>query len=181
MRKKLCASILILSMLAGLSSCGGSASESKAPEDPSDYIGAVDYSATVAALIYEQIDGEEEGFCGIQYHEITDPDAFLAAPTTPVCLYFYYSLSSENTGITAGVEDLAQTLDGQVLFVAIDGAAEDKLGEKYEVEGYPEFVLIVPGRMTENFGSSTRETWTTDDVAGWLSSRGFQPDYSKLQ
>lgn len=182
MRKKLFALILILSVLTGLSSCHGSGTKaSQGPADPSDYIGDVNYSATAAALVYEQIPGEEEGFCGIQYHEIADPKAFLEASADPVCLYFYYSLSSENGGVTAGVEDLAQSLDGQLLFVAIDGAAEDQLATEYEVEGFPEFVLIVPGRMTENFGSKDRENWTTDEVEEWIRSRGFTPDYSKLQ
>jgi len=183
MRKAFLSILLIAAILSGITGCKADQSDASVPQngDVNDYIGGVDYSSTVSALVYEQIPGEEDGFYGIEYHEVTDIQGLLGNQTMPVCMYFYYSLSSDTDGMTAGVEDLAQTMDGQVLFIAVDGATEDDLSSAYEVEAFPEFVLIVPGRMHVNFGSKNYDSMSIDDVTGWLANYGYTPDYSKLQ
>ena len=178
MRKILTSILLTTAILFNIAGC----SKEKTPStDYRTYIGKVDYSAPVCALVYEQIPGEEEGFYGIEYREVSDPETMLSyCHDTPMCLYFYNSLDSDSEGVTAGIEDLAQTLDGQVVFFAVDGIFEELIGATYAVEAYPEFVLLRPGQSPEKFEGHLREEWTMDDVAIWIESFGFTPDYGKL-
>ncbi|SEW23175.1 Thioredoxin [Ruminococcaceae bacterium KH2T8] len=178
MRKILISILLTIAIAFNVAGC----SKEKAPStDYRDYLGKVDYSAPVCALVYEQIPGEEEGFYGIQYKEVTDPEGMLTYSTgTTMCLYFYNSLQSDSEGVTAGVEDLAQTLDGQIVFIAVDGIFEELIGATYAVEAYPEFVLLRPGMAPEKFEGHLKEEWTMDDVAQWIESFGYTPDYGKL-
>lgn len=144
------------------------------------YLGDIDYSVSPAALVYEQIYGEEEGFLGIQYREVTDLGGLTVQEDIPLCLYFYTSLSNDSAYITAGVEDLAQTLQGKVLFVAIDAASDSDISAAYAITGYPDFVLINDGALLSTFESVSRGSWSLADVVTWLSDYGYEPDYSLL-
>jgi BASS family bile acid:Na+ symporter len=83
------------------------------------YLGNIDYTAPVSAYVWEQVEGEDEGVCGIQYRTVTDFNGLTSQSEIPVCLYFYSSSAHGSQSLTAGVEDLAQTLVGQVLFIGI--------------------------------------------------------------
>ena len=169
----------LLSVAILLCSCSSSKSDTAA-DRCTKYIGEVDYASTVSALVYEQVP-DEEGRYGIVYRAVSDMDGLLAQTQTPVCLYFYdYMSGGEVSGVTAGVEDLAQSLYDQVLFVAVDGIAEYELGDKYGVDAYPEFVLIVPGKQEVKFEGMNFEAWTINDVAVWMAQNGYTPDMAKL-
>lgn len=146
-----------------------------------DCIGDIDYSSPMAALIYEQIEGEEEGFYGIQYHEVTDISGIGTQTSIPVVLYFYSSSATGSLSLTAGVEDLAQTLSGQVLFISIDGVEADSVSTAYQVAGYPEFILIRDGARIATFEGYNYEYWDIDDITWWLEDYGFTPDMSLLE
>lgn len=177
--KALIASVLCASVM--LCSCNG-AKPDTAANRASRYLGDVDYSSTVSALVLEQIPGEEDGSSGIVYRVVSDVYGLTHQTDIAVCLYFYdYMAAGEVVGITAGVEDLAQALSDRVLFVAVDGIAESDLGSRYGVEAYPEFVLLAPGQPDAKFEGINYETWSIEDVAAWLSQNGYAPDYSKLE
>lgn len=145
-----------------------------------EYIGEIDYTASPVAFVYEQIDGEEEGFKGIQYREVTDLGAVTSQKDIAICFYFYTSLSNNAGHITAGVEDLAQTLDGQVLVVAIDAARQSDVAKAYDIGAYPDFVLVNQGARISTFGSQDRVEWNMDDVVNWIIENGFTPNYALL-
>lgn len=145
-----------------------------------DFIGEIDYMASPAAFVYEQIDGEEDGFKGIQYHEVTDLGGITSQKEIAVCFYFYTSISTDAGFVTAGVEDLAQTLDGQVLVIAIDAAKQPDVSQAYEITAYPDFVLVDQGARISTFGSQDRGIWTMDNVVDWLVENGFTPNYALL-
>ena len=185
MRSKACrliaGTLLMASLMLSLCSCSRAADTSIYGRC-SKYLGEADYTASLTAMTYEQIPDEEAGYFGILYREVTDIDGLLAQGQVPVCLYFYNSMASSDTiGITAGVEDLAQVLSDQVLFIAVDGMVETGLSGTYSVEAYPEFVLIPPGGTPVKFEGFNYDTWDASDVASWLESNGYTPDYTKLQ
>lgn len=146
-----------------------------------EYLGDYNYTETPIAMVYEQVEDEEEGFYGIQYRKVEDLGGLSTQSDIAVCLFFYSSLNNSAASMTAGVEDLAQTLTGQVLFVAIDAAVNFDIGEAYGVQNYPEFILINDAARIATFDSSSHEYWTINDVAQWISDNGFTPDYSRLQ
>lgn len=146
-----------------------------------DCIGGIDYSTSMAALMYEQIAGEEEGFYGIQYHKVTDINGIAAQNEIPVVLYFYSSSAAGSQSLTAGVEDLAQALSNQVLFVSIDGVEADEVSTAYQLAGYPEFILIEGGQRIATFEGYNYEYWDINDVTWWLEDYGFTPDMSLLE
>ena len=177
--KALIASVLCASVM--LCSCNPAKADTVAAR-ASKYLGDVDYSSTVSALVYEQIQGEEDGGQGIVYRVVSDVYGLTTQTDIAVCLYFYdYMATGEVVNVTAGVEDLAQALSDRVLFVAVDGIAESELGSRYGVEAYPEFVLLAPGQPDAKFEGMRYEFWNINDVAAWLEAHGYAPDYSKLE
>jgi hypothetical protein len=177
--KALIASLLCACLM--LCSCDPAKADTVAAR-ASRYLGDVDYSSTVSALVYEEIPGEEDGGKGIVYRVVSDVYGLTHQTDIAVCLYFYdYMATGEVVNITAGVEDLSQALSDRVLFVAVDGIAESDLGSTYGVEAYPEFVLLAPGQPNAKFEGINYDNWSIEDVAAWLSQHGYTPDYSKLE
>ena len=174
---------LIASVLcAGVMLCSCNSASNTAAGKAYKYLGDVDYSSTVSALVCEQIQGEEDGGNGIVYRVVSDIDGLTHQTDIAVCLYFYdYMATGEVVNITAGVEDLAQALSDRVIFVAVDGIAESELGSRYGVEDYPEFVLLSPGQPDTKFEGMQYDSWNISDVAAWLEANGYAPDYSKLE
>lgn len=144
-------------------------------------LGDYDYDASIVALVYEQVPGEEEGFKGILYRDVLDLNGLTLQTEQAVCFYFYSSGNTGTLGVTAGVEDLAQTLSGRVVFVAIDAFEEADLSSAYEVEAYPEFILIKDGARVSTFNGMNYDSWDMNDVANWMSANGYSPDYSLLE
>lgn len=144
------------------------------------YLGEFDYTSSPAAMVYEQVEGEEPGFYGIQYRKVEDLGGLSTQGDIAICLYFYSSLNNSAAFITADVEDLAQTLTGQVLFVAIDVVGGEEISEAYGIYSCPDFVLINKAERLSTFDISSRESWTINDVAEWIKGYGFTPDYSRL-
>ncbi len=175
--------LLSLVMLAGVFCC---ASCQKKEDEPTtvksieECVGAYNYDASVVAFVYEQIEGEEEGFYGIQYREVLDLDSILRQDDIAVCVYFYNSANTSTLGITAGVEDLAQTLVGRVVVIGIDAFREADLSSAFEVEAYPEFILIKGNVRIATFNGLNYESWDMNDVVSWMSANGYTPDYSML-
>ncbi len=174
-------SILLLINIVFVSLFGTSCSSKAEDSRIRKYLGQYSYDASISALVFEQVEGEEEGFYGIQYRDVTDLDGLLKQDDVAVCLFFYSSTVTSTSGITPGVEDLAQTLTGRVIFVAIDAFQEAGLSTGYEVEAYPEFILIKGGTRISTFGSSMYDYWDIDDVAAWMNRNGYAPDYSMLE
>ena len=159
-----------------LAGCGG-----EETVDISDYLGKYDYQSPAAALVWEQVEGEDEGVYGMQYRKVTDFNGLTSQKDTAVCLYFYSASARGTQSLTAGVEDLAQTLVGQVIFVAVDGVEADEISTAYHVAGYPDFILINDGMRIDTFNGFDREEWNIEDVADWLADYGFTPDLTMLE
>ena len=145
------------------------------------YLGNIDYTAPVSAYVWEQVEGEDEGVCGIQYRTVTDFNGLTSQSEIPVCLYFYSSSAHGSQSLTAGVEDLAQTLVGQVLFIGIDGVQADEISTAYHVGGYPEFILINSDVRVSTFSGYDYDYWSIEDVSAWMSDNGYVPDLSMLE
>jgi len=153
------------------------------PEGTSDYyeyLGNIDYSSDAAALVWEQVDGEDEGVFGIQYRDVIDFNGITSQSEIPVVLFFYSSYADGSQNLMAGVEDLAQTLVGQVLFIAVDGVEADAISTAYEVGGYPEFILLADNVRISTFSGFDYEQWSIDDVTSWIEDNGYEPDMSRL-
>lgn len=167
---------LVLSLLSFLfTGC------SKREETLDDFIGEIDYSSSMSALKYEQIEGEEQGFYGIQYHEVLDINGIASQTEMPVVLYFYSSSAPSSLSLIAGVEDLAQSLSSQILFILIDGVEADMVSTAYQVGGYPEFILISNGARISTFDGFSYDYWDISSVVSWLQDYGFTPDVSALE
>ena len=178
---------LVLTALTGCA--GGQAAATAAPSgttsdsaypDYYQYLGNIDYSTDAAALVWEQVEGEDPGVYGIQYRYINDFNGITRQEDIAVCLYFYSSAARGSQSLTAGVEDLAQTLVGRVLFIAVDGVEADAISTAYEIGGYPEFVLIDHNARISTFSGFDYEEWDIDDVSAWMTDNGFEPDTSML-
>ncbi len=170
--KRIVSIMLIIVALASTCSCSTSDADATAVSTPSyyQYLGDEAYDSSISAFVCESIEGEEEQ--GIIYREVTDLNGIVTLQDIKICLYFYTSLASDVHGVTAGVEDLAQYLDGQVIFIAIDAVTERDISTAYEIEALPEFVLISEGVRVSTFEGMNFASWTTTDVANWLESNG---------
>ena len=192
MRIKTAATLLAISVFAtAFMGCSNDAPEASgaaeqtavydtASSDYYQYLGNIDYSNDAAALVWEQVDGEDSGVYGIQYREILDFNGITSQHEIPVCLFFYSSSARGSQNLAAGVEDLAQTLAGRVLFIAIDGVEADAISTAYEVGAYPEFILINEGARISTFSGFDLEEWSIDDVSSWMTDNGYEPDLSML-
>ena len=192
MRIKTAATLLAISVFATVfMGCSNDAPEASgaaeqtagydtASSDYYQYLGNIDYSTDAAALVWEQVDGEDSGVYGIQYREILDFNGITSQHEIPVCLFFYSSSARGSQNLAAGVEDLAQTLAGRVLFIAIDGVEADAISTAYEVGAYPEFILINEGARISTFSGFDLEEWSIDDVSSWMTDNGYEPDLSML-
>lgn len=148
------------------------------------YLGDYCYTGDEAAFVYEAVEGDvdENGdqFYGIQYREIKDLPALLQQKDFPVLIYFYSSQMSDTGGMTAGAEDLAQTLSGRVLTISVDALSHKDIAGRYEIVGLPEFVLLENGTLKSVFESSEKSYWDMNDVVDWITSCGYAPDTGKL-
>ena len=192
MRFKSCSAVLIAGLLAiTLAGCGkttesrgtevpGASFDEQTSADYYRYLGSIDYSTDAAALVWEQVEGEDPGMYGIQYRYINDFNGLTTQEEIPVCLYFYSSSARGSQSLTAGVEDLAQTLVGRVLFVAVDGVEADAISTAYQVGGYPEFILLNDNVRVSTFSGFEMDEWSIDDVSAWLTENGYEPDLSML-
>jgi len=177
--RKLLSCVLALMFLA-LPGCS-SVKEETSALGYYEYLGQIDYSSSVSAFVWEQVEGEDDGFYGIQYRAVTDFNGITSQDEIAVCLYFYTTVVSGTESLTAGVEDLAQTLAGRVMFIAIDAMSESSICSAYSVEGYPAFILIDKGARVSTFNGYEYESWTVKDVADWLTDNGFEPDLTMLE
>lgn len=184
--RKLISRVLVLTCCVVLSvSCMSCGSRKKQDEIGTanypfmEYLGDYDYTSTPIAMVYEEVE-DEPGFYGIQYRRVDDLGGLSTQEDIAICLYFYSSLNTSSASLTAGVEDLAQTLKGRVLFVAIDVASHEDISEAYDVYSCPEFILINKAARISTFDSASHDYWSINDVASWLNDNGFAPDYSLL-
>ncbi|MBR6483661.1 MAG: hypothetical protein IKT14_01465 [Clostridiales bacterium] len=175
-RSKVISLILVVPFVLFLVSCG----KDEPQKSYKDCLGKYSYDSPVCAMVYEPVEGED-GAYGIQYREVTDFEALKAQQEMPLLLYFYSSTATDHNGITAGVEDLAQTLDGQILVVAVDSLQQRDIVTAYGVEAIPEFVISSGGNKVSAFEGQNREVWSISDVTLWISENGYTPDMTKLE
>ena len=169
--RKTVASFIICALL--LTSCNsGKPAGSAGPSSWRDCLGGYCYDNVVTAMVYEQVEGEEEGMYGIQYREVTDLPSLTAQTEIPVCLYFYSSLRTDAYGFTAGIEDLAQELNGRVLIVSVDAATETDIADAYRIEDVPMFILLDKGSRAGTLEAKNADGEYIDvpEVASWLTS-----------
>ena len=156
--------LLTIVMAALMGACSSSAEETEVSGYQS-YLGNEVYDSDVYAMCIEKIDGEEEP--GVIYREVTDLE-ILKTSDIPVMIYFFSSASTDKAGITAGVEDIAQRLDGRVLVIGINVMTHRDVAQEYEAAYVPEFVLIRKGEVADRFNSIEHDYWTSMDVYNWL-------------
>lgn len=140
------------------------------------YLGDYSYSDPAICMVYEPVEGEDDGngnpLYGIQYRKITDLEGILASGNT-MLIYFYSSMSTESGAITAAVEDLAQEYNGRISVLMLDAMEYPDMMEKYNIEAVPDFVLKKAGQADKVFDSVSYEYWTLEDVIVWLNSNGI--------
>ena len=140
------------------------------------FIGDYSYSDPAVCMVYEPVEDEVDDkgnpYYGIQYRQIKDLDGLMNSGTV-IMIYFYSSMSSEASAVTAMVEDLAQSYNGRLTVVMLDSMEYRDYVTKYGVSAIPEFVVVIPGKGYQAFGSDTYEYWTISDVAAWLKSNGI--------
>ena len=178
--KKIIAVLLVISfVLAAVSACSSDNSKEtdQGQTDIYKYLGDYDYDSSLLAFVYEPVDGEDES--GIQYRRVTDIEGLLKSGKT-VLLYFYNSMSSDVSGVTAGMEDIAQCTWGDMLVVTSDVLTDTDLATRYQIEKVPEFVMIRSSEEISRFEGYNYDVWSMSDVAAWVSSNGIKVDYSKL-
>lgn len=165
-RKLIKSAVIIVTLVVAMAAV----SCSKDEDSVKRFFGNESYDASVLVMSMETIEDEEEP--GIIYREITDLDAVLNNAGVPVCIYFYSSASSDLAGVTAGVEDIAQKLDGRVLIITIDVMRERDLASRFKVEYVPDFVLVQGNSVKSSFNAIGYDYWTTTDVYNWLIEQG---------
>ena len=139
------------------------------------YLGDYSYSDPAICMVYEPVEGEDDGngnpLYGIQYRKITDLDGILASGNT-MLIYFYSSMNNDSGAITAAVEDLAQAYNGRLSVLMLDAMEYPDMMGKYDIEAVPEFVLKKAGQADKVFDSVSYEYWTLNDVIDWLGANG---------
>lgn len=150
-----------------LSGCNGSANGTPNSDlgDYSSYLGEYSYNSSISAMVYEDMDGE--GF-GIQYRVVTDFEKLVGDSPLPVCLYFYSSLHTDTSGVTALVEQMAEEYHEKILFVSIDGMQEKDMVSNFSIGALPDFVLLKDGSWIASFSSGDKETWTGTEFTEWV-------------
>lgn len=170
---RLIAMTLVVALLFMCTSCSGK------KESYYKYLSDVSYDSSICAMVYESI--EEEEAKGIVYRQVKDLSGLTMQNDIAVCFYFYTTQAPDVYGITAGVEDMAQGLYGQVLFVAINAMKEMDLASAYGVAALPEFILINQGARISTFEGYNYDYWEISDVEAWLSENGYNVDYTLLE
>ena len=171
MKRYLSLVLVVMVSLVFLCSCG----KSKGTNDLNKYLGDYSYTDSAICMVYEPVEGEFDDtgnpYYGIQYREIKDLDGLLSSGNV-IMMYFYSSMSSDTSAITALVEDMAQNYSGRLIVVMLDAMEYKTYMDKYEIDAVPEFVLIKPGQADQVFGSLQYEYWTISDVVSWLRNNG---------
>ncbi len=161
--KRLCALLLVVSVfLFAANSCK---SNSTAGSSKKSVIGDISYSSSVFIMSVETIDGEEEP--GIVYREVLDFNDLVTSDRTMV-LYFFTTANSDLTGITAGVEDMAQYYGNDIIFIGIDCSQRKDISTAYGVVALPEFVFIRDNVLTSYFEGYKYDYWEIEDVMNWI-------------
>ena len=139
------------------------------------YLGDYSYSDPAICMVYEPVEGEDDGngnpLYGIQYRKITDLEGILASGNT-MLIYFYSSMNNDSGAITAAVEDLAQAYNGRLSVLMLDAMEYPDMMGKYDIEAVPDFVLKKAGQADKVFDSVSYEYWTLNDVIDWLAANG---------
>lgn len=134
------------------------------------FYGDISYDAPMLVMSMEEIEDEEEP--GIVYREITDLDAVLNNSQVPVMIYFYSSTATDVAGVTAGVEDIAQKLDGRVIVISIDIMRLRTEASRFKIQYIPDFVIVQGNTVKSSFNAFDHDYWTTTDVYNWLINEG---------
>ncbi len=135
------------------------------------YLGEISYDASIYAMSMEKIEDEEEP--GIVYREVTDYNSVINTADKPVLLYFFSTNSIDAAGVTAGVEDIAQKLDGKILVIGIDIMQHRDIVTRYNIMAVPDFVIVDHGSLKSGFNSINYAYWTATDVYNWIIEQGI--------
>lgn len=171
--RKILSLILVVILVFPLSSC-----ENK-KDTIYDYIGDEGYTFSISCMVLEEIEGEydESGNIakGLIYRKVNDLNGLLDNSALPVIIYFYSSQYPNSFG--AGVEDLAESLWGQAIFVSVDLFSEIELTDVYEVDTVPSFVYYMNGTRS-SFLPLTSDTIYIEEVVIWVQELGLTPSFS---
>jgi len=140
----------------------------KKTPDPSDYrsyLGDYAYDASLTAMVYEDFEGE--GF-GILYRRVTDFTGYVTNAPLPVLVYFYTSMHDDYAGTTAEVEQIAEDYNTRLLVMVVNVFSENTIAEHYQVQTVPEFVILKDGKVDRRFDSTTRGSWSQDELRQWV-------------
>ncbi len=180
MIRRFVSAILVSCLLFSLASCSNkktAASASSSAASYRDCLGEYAYDLPAACMVWEPVEGEtdENGnpVYGIQYREIKDLDKLLASTDIKFLIYFHSSVSGDNVGITALVEEIAERLAGRLAVITLDASEFNDLVGKYQITLLPEFVLCGSGMEAKVFGTSEKESWTMQQVVDWLAENGY--------
>ncbi|MCQ2467005.1 MAG: hypothetical protein MJ166_05760 [Clostridia bacterium] len=132
----------------------------------SQYLGEIDYESPQVAMVIETIEDEEVP--GVVYRNITDLSGILNQTEIPVCVFFYSGNATDKYGVFAGVEEIAERLNGRVLMLGIDIMQHRELVDGFGLVAVPDFVLIKKGVQADAFKAANYEYWTMTDVYNWL-------------
>ncbi|MCQ2482514.1 MAG: thioredoxin family protein [Clostridia bacterium] len=161
--RRLCALLLAISVfLFTLNSCK---SNSSVEHNTPPVIGDISYSSPIFLMSLETIEGEEEP--GIVYREVLDFNNLITSDKT-IILYFFTTANSDLSGITAGVEDMAQYYGDSILFVGVDCSQRKDITTAYGVVALPEFVYIRNNVLVSYFEGYKYDYWEIEDVMNWI-------------
>jgi hypothetical protein len=157
----LIAAVLLFVLLL---SCGCAKRAAAKQVDTSLYLGEYSYDAPMTAMVYEDLDGEGKG---VLYREVTDYEKMIAYSPVPICIYFYSSLAPD-TGMTAGIEDMAEFYHDKILFVSVDANQEKDLADHFEVTVVPDFVILNNGSLIAHYSGKSGELLAGEDLKKWI-------------
>lgn len=163
--RTICLAAAFAAVMIVLCSCGA---KSSANNDTSAYLGDYSYLSSISAMVYEDMDGEGKG---IMYREVTDFDKLIAYSKTPVCLYFFSGADTDKNGVTAAVEQMAETYNGRILFVSIDADQEQNKATHFQIDVLPDFVLLDKGSIKAYFAGNNGKSWTIIDMENWILTK----------
>lgn len=158
--------VVLVAISIAMALLGACSSKKEDTQTYMSYIGDECYDSDQMVMLIENIEDEEEP--GVIYRDVTDINALLKQKEIPMCVFFYSSNTTDKFGVFAGVEDIAQRLDGRVLIVGVDIMTHRELVDEYGLVAVPDFVLIKDGVLKDNFEASTYDYWTMTDVYNWL-------------
>ena len=71
------------------------------------------------------------------------------------------------------VEDIAEAEEGKLVVVALDQSQYTNLTSQFGISAVPDFALVRNYAEISVFGSAEYDSWSVDDIVGWLDANGY--------